>query len=522
MKPWRTRIEETGGRLVLPSLLVIAALLRLPFLELKALNLDELWGVVQSQGGLRYIFLDEWKIDIHPPLNFVALYYVMKVSQADWFLRLLPALIGVGTVAAIHGLTSRLFDRTTAATAALLVAVSPYAVLYSNYAKCYSLLGLMAIVTTWLVWRGHAEDRPALWGAAAGLNALGLYFHYSVALVIVAQAAFLAVAGAWKRPRPRAWWLGANAGIALAFGPWLPIFLSQLAAARDVALASPLGRELSPPVKLAYFFFSFSLGESVQPWNYPVVALGAVTFGAAFVLGTIHLRRLRGADSLVLLSLWIPILVLLLRPSFQAKHVNIAYPAYAMTLAVGLSQWPGRRFRQLAVLALCGLSVYSVVNYHLGVQLHDSSTAVPWKRIAARLHAEAGPTSRIVMFPPDQLLHYYYRGPSPVVNLRSDVGEHDIVTALCCPSSVRDIWVLLGYPGSSALEAKRAQIRDAVRARCHVQTEERLVPDENLLEGWRAGSLRGIPYEALEIYHCVPRGVGAAESPAAPSRGGGT
>jgi len=492
-------------------LVILAALLRLPFIGQKSLNMDEWWGVIQSKPGLTYIFKEEWKIDIHPPLNFVFLHYWTKLSQADWFLRLPFSLFGILCVVAIYRLGTDLFGRRVGLLAALIMAVSPYAIFYSNYAKCYSLIVLLTILSLWMVWCGCWQNRFGYWIGVAALNTLGLYFHYAMGLVIAAQIAFLIATRSWRSTR-WTWLVGAYAGTLLLFIPWMPIFLDQMRSQRDVALASPLARGLPIPFKLMYFFFSLSLGESVQPYNYLVVVPAAIVFGVAFLMGTVALLRAKERGYLILMALWVPIIVLILRPSFIVKHVNIAYPAFVLTIVMGLYAFPNLRVSQVFTLAVCLLSLYSVSNYHQNIQLHDSTMAVPWRQVAQNISNTAGASDAVLVFPENELFRYYYTGKAPLYTLSLDATQEQIAATLRRLER-KKIWVLLVYSGAEH-EQKRSWIRKMLKSYWTVQRQEKFAPDESLLAGLKAGKLRAFRYYALEVYRCFPkRHLSKGESP---------
>ena len=184
---------------------------------------------------------------VHPPLFFCLMYHWLGWLKPDathwvWALRSLPALVGVGAIAAIYALNRLAFSSATGLMAAGLMAVSPFAVYLSQEARHYtlpmllitlSLLGLVQIQRDLLTQR----SRPWLWLGWTGVNLLSLYVHYFCLLAIGAQVGALVIWLIWQRRsgqsvRLSGWQIGAIAlslgGIAIGFLPWFSTFLSHI------------------------------------------------------------------------------------------------------------------------------------------------------------------------------------------------------------------------------------------------------------------------------------------------------
>lgn len=121
-------------------------------------------------------------------------------------IRLLSALLGLLAFPALYWLCRELFDAPAVAwTALLLLAVSPFHVLYAQEARPYSLWTLLTIASSAALLRARRLNSPAGWGAYALTVAAGLYSQTLFAFVLVAQAASVALTPAGQAaPRPDA------------------------------------------------------------------------------------------------------------------------------------------------------------------------------------------------------------------------------------------------------------------------------------------------------------------------------
>ncbi|HWB15645.1 MAG TPA: glycosyltransferase family 39 protein [Vicinamibacterales bacterium] len=109
--------------------------------------------------------------------------------------RVLTVVCGVLTVAAVHRLGARLFDRVTGLGAALMLAVAPLAVRDAHYIK-HDVPVTLLIVVTHVVLAGlvfdPARDRPRGWILAGVVAGLAMSVHY-YAIVLVAPMIAAAV-----------------------------------------------------------------------------------------------------------------------------------------------------------------------------------------------------------------------------------------------------------------------------------------------------------------------------------------
>jgi uncharacterized membrane protein len=176
---------------------------------------------------------------VHPPLFFCLLYSWMNWLQPDnwvWGLRALPALFGVGTIAALYWLNRVAFSPRVGLAGAALMAVSPFAVYLSQEARHYTLP--MLLITLGLVGLVKMQQdlaanrlRPWVWLGWCGVNSIGLYTHYFCTIALIAQVLALLGWMLWQRSRLgwQHWWaIGlAIGGVFLSYLPWLPTLFNH-------------------------------------------------------------------------------------------------------------------------------------------------------------------------------------------------------------------------------------------------------------------------------------------------------
>ena len=132
-------------------ILLLALGLRLYRLDGQSLWYDEGTSVVLAGRDVAAI-VQGAAADIHPPLYYVLLHFWARLfGSSEVAVRLLSAIAGLGVVGAVYLLGRRLFDQQVALVAALLAALSPFLVYYSQEARMYILAALLGAVSTYLM-----------------------------------------------------------------------------------------------------------------------------------------------------------------------------------------------------------------------------------------------------------------------------------------------------------------------------------------------------------------------------------
>jgi 4-amino-4-deoxy-L-arabinose transferase-like glycosyltransferase len=235
----------------------------------------EAWTASATAGSLGQLF-EAVLGDRHPPLYFLLVWCVARLSDSDLALRLPSALAAAAAAAMVYRTATRHLSQSWGWTAALLLGLSPFTVCYAASARSGTLtilLGAWMIDATLRLMTG-AKPRRAAWelGLAA---ALGLYTHYAV---VLAWGGCLA--GLWcTRTSLFRRQLGslALAGGGAAFLPWALLGLSHQNLTQ--------GQRIAPLVaRLEYLQWPlWPLGPSYLPPG-GLVLLGLSLVGAVWAL----------------------------------------------------------------------------------------------------------------------------------------------------------------------------------------------------------------------------------------------
>ena len=216
---------------VLLALILLAAGLRFYRIDAQSLWYDEGNSARIAERSVRLI-IEGAAGDIHPPLYYLLLkLWRTMFGSSELALRGLSAVCGIATVAFTYLMGREWFNRRTALFAALMVALSPFAIYYSQETRMYALLALAAAASTWALTPVLKEPRWSIGRMTIYVVAtsVGLYTQYAYPFVMLAQGVCFGLAYGrrlWGNGLAR--YVSANVVALGLFGPWLPIALRQI------------------------------------------------------------------------------------------------------------------------------------------------------------------------------------------------------------------------------------------------------------------------------------------------------
>lgn len=226
-------------RLLLGGIVVVAILVRVAGLG-DRLSADEGYTWLAASAGSWGGLLDRLAAFENTPPLYYLLLAPLPLGDEAW-LRLPALLAGVAAVPVLYWAVRPLAGRRAALLAALGLAVAPYAVSFSNYARGFTLADLGLLVALAAVVRLALGASGRWWWAYAAGAVVALYSEYDSALFLAALVAALLA----TRARPAREVLVRGALPALALLPWLPE-LGRGLDAIDETKASPVYPGLSP------------------------------------------------------------------------------------------------------------------------------------------------------------------------------------------------------------------------------------------------------------------------------------
>lgn len=318
-----------------------------------------------------------------PPLYYCVAWVWVRIFGHDAAgLRSLSAVAGVLVIPVAYGAAAELArSRRAGLVCAALTACNPLLVWYSQEARSYELLVLLCALSLLAFARVRRDPTPrrvVLWVIA---GALALATHYFAALVVVPEAAWLALAHRRRR--------GVLAGVVIAAAcgaALVPLAISQNGTGNDSWIAhSPLSERLAQVV--AQLLIGTDAPARV-PLKLAAIALALV--GLALVaLARADARRgavVAGGVALTGLAIALVLIPAGFDDLITRNIIELCLPA-AIAVSVGLAAAGARRAGLAVTAALCAIGLVAVV----GIAVEPRFQRPDWPGVVRTIGAQPPP-----------------------------------------------------------------------------------------------------------------------------------
>ncbi len=417
------------------GLVLIASALRFYRIAAQDIWGDEAFSISLSLKPLSYVVAGA--ADTHPPFYPLVLYSWLKIvgipiaSAGALTTRALSALVGILAVPLTYVVARRAAPARprVAWFSAVLAAVSPLLVYYSQETRMYELATVLALGSAYFALSPSLGKKDAAGYLVFAL--LAVYTHYSAFFLIAAENVYMVLVW-WRNSRHMRRWALLQAAVVLAYLPWIAVqtsFLSGKASARFDEW-SWRGIEMV----FGKTFLAFGMGLTA---DWPWLHIGAALFLAVAILGIVSILIPGHRDHPVLgqatpggslaehaartdlrpwmapLCFTVPVVIAWLvdpvMPFFFERYVLVALPGFCITAGLGLD-FIARRRSLVAVLALSVLVLFngwSLWNYYW----NDSYAKGKYGQMMAYVASQMRPGDALILNNPLQKPLYDYYQP---------------------------------------------------------------------------------------------------------------
>lgn len=346
---------------------IIGGFLRLYHLGNYGLWYDEVYSVMMSQNIP--LFIQDRAYVFTPPLFFILLKAWSLISRTEGFLFLLPFTLGMLSLFMIYKVGVLLSGRRAGAIGALLLAISPFHIHYSQELRMYSLVVFLTLVSVYYFVRCAKYNNRTDYLALTFFNCLLLYTHYTAIFLIFSELFFATFLFKQKRDVATRLLFSFSAAF-LLFLPWAFSISNQLLIMKAVnryASAGSLGWMPQASWGLIFNLFrSFNLGFSSGDMLH---CAGLLVFSPFFFAGCLEAWKRSGENRFLLAWLLFPaicaiLISKLIISSFVFRNLIGILPAYCIITALGISKLKRPLFLGASIAAIVLLSVPSLRNYY--------------------------------------------------------------------------------------------------------------------------------------------------------------
>lgn len=437
--------------LVLAPVVLLAAALTTYTLGAKGIWLDEAISIGHAQRDWSSLWHDIITGSRHMRLYYVLLHPWMRIGESEAAIRTLSVLFALATVPVVYGLGSVLFRPRVGAIAAVLLTVNPFFIQYAQEARSYSLVLLLASLSSYLFVIVIERPSRRLWALYALCAVLAIHAHIFAILVVVAHVVSLVV-----RRADYVVWKGMLISVApVALIAAAPIVGSTMATGADVVV--PWVREPSLS-RLLWVLRRFAGGSRLLFLGYAMVC--SVALVPALKMW-VDRRTSRETWRYAFLALWllVPIVLVfsfsfLITSVLVPRYLIISFPPLVLLASVGICRVPGRYWLVVlgVFLALSGRGLY---RWYADVEKED------WRGAVNYVTSEATPGDAIMFYAVGGRPFLYYlnrvHASSDLLVQLPDPDDHLLATL---PSQYDRVWLVLSHEdrGNRSQRSRSIQI----------------------------------------------------------------
>jgi mannosyltransferase len=412
-----TQIEENKvvQYALLGLIVLVAAVLRFYKLGAWSLWIDEVFTINRAQA--HYSSLELMLRNIPPHTNWVpvSLLFISGAMSAlginEWSVRLVPALIGILSIPILYFVTSKVFGTRVALISALLLAVSPWHIMWSQNGRFYTALMLFYLLTATAIYFGLEYNKPWYLVAALPLFYLALSERMIAAFVVPVIIVYLLllVILPFTKPPGLNWKNLLILSIPLIAGLLIEL-LSLVTGGGSRFFGDSgdfVGNAIDSPARILILIF-FSIGL-------PIVVLGL--FGGGWLVW----QRSR-PGLFLLVSALVPILLLIgISPwvFVVERYALITLPAWLVLTAVTLDRllaWLPRQGLWAGIGVLALLLVHAA-GEHLSYYALNNGNRLDWRGAYAYVASQKAPDDLAVSDRPE-IGQYYLGENEPIIDLK--------------------------------------------------------------------------------------------------------
>ncbi len=432
-------------------ILALALILRLPLLN-GSFWLDEAAQALEADRP----FSQQLNItdDFQPPLLHLITFFSLSINRSEWWLRLIGAVIpSLISIWGVYLLGHKLANQKVGLLASLFLATNSFYIFFSQELRPYSLSVIFVVWSWFFLLEATRTGQDSYQLSPKNpfnrffnlfpvsrdfflfllMTILGLYSSYLYPFVFASQIIFLLSKKNWSQV------VFAIIIPTIAFLPWLPEFLRQLAAGQALRQNFP-GWEnivsfslLKAPI-LTFGKFLFGVLDLSVNFSYIFITC-LFCFFILFILfrqkqafWRQHWRQFIPYFYFLVLPFLLASLVSLFVPVIQPKRVIFLLPFIYLFLAYlifGLVEnWRQLRWYHWSLLILIlAINVFSTFSYYTDTDLQREN----WRHALTTLHQEYNSTDTLALFayaaPFSPWTWYEQKAPAPFPTLST--GNYD-------------------------------------------------------------------------------------------------
>lgn len=348
-------------------ILVLAFILRIINLN-QSLWLDEAINVLATKNYSFLGMVTEYaKADFHPP-GFFMISWIWNnfFGIGETTIRIPSVIFGILTIYIIYLIGQKLHSKSLGLLSALLLAINPLHIYYSQEARMYALATLAVSINIFLFIKLIKRERVNLIYLVIS-NLLILASDYVSYFIFPSLLTFLLILK--KKEILKKWFISLIVAIAAGIW-WIPVFFSQLYIGSVTSAKLPTWKLIAGSFDLKVIpltFVKFIIGRISYP-DKLIYAISLLPVSALFSFLILRGIKFIGKSGRILLTAWISIpiilagLISLIVPIYSYFRLQFVLPAFVTLIALGIISFK-HKLRYSLLTVVVSIQFFSSIAY---------------------------------------------------------------------------------------------------------------------------------------------------------------
>ena len=370
-------------------LTVLAAVFRIPYLGEQSLWFDEVYTVfiagMPAADSMMFLITD----GVHPPLFYWLERLIVYFSTSETSVRMLAAIFGVAAIPALYIFGMRWIGNKSAIIAAILLAVSPFHIWYSQEARMYSAIALLAILCFGFYELFLNRDRKLYQLLFVVISSISYLIHYFTLLIPLVQF-FHLVLYIKRYPRKIRRWTILQMIAAIPLIWWIIVIASREGNNFGIGWIP-----MPKPIDLLYTLMNFSVGFNtpIMAWRWVgfAITIGLILVGAWFPWRKTTMKPLTVIWATV--PLVFIYLISLKRPTYVDRFLIISIPAFLLLVSCGIV-YVGKRWSVYLTILVVGFFVWGWYSLNFGINKIEKEN---WREAVSYIADNIQPNEIIIL-----------------------------------------------------------------------------------------------------------------------------
>jgi len=439
--------------LILLLIIFLGGFLRIYDLGAESIWHDEVSSIEQAKQNLSEVIRTALDTHNSPPLYFITLHYQMLLfGSSETAVRFPSAIFGILSLFFIYKLGCQLFNKKIGLISSFLLAISTFAIYYSQDARPYSLFLLMTLLSFYFFIQILKINSKWYYLGYSLANILLLYSHLFGLFVVITQIIYFAIF--WKKYRQqRLKFAGVQVASVLASIPLVILVVTRFYETTE--WGGSIGWIAEPSFMSMVHTFTDFAGD------YIMMAI----FLVLFLIGLFSLLKREGrwtfrfdsSGELVLLLMWLsfPIIIpfalsMILTPMYVNRYLISALPAFLVLAAKGTGSFPDIKVTYILLFIITILSIILLGAYY------SEPTKEQWRETAEFIEYRAQADDVIILCADYTQgdFEYYYKGGLEKYGIARSVTDSQRIDAVVDNASLgkERLWLVLSNTGLAITE----------------------------------------------------------------------